>query len=383
VLWPGVQYLTGQWFDLPRLARATHASGAALCLDLAHAIGNVPLALHDWNVDCAAWCSYKYLNGGPGAIGGLYVHQRHGEQSPLPRLCGWWGQEPHTRFQMGPTFVLSPAQPAGAQQSAHPVDRATAGVAGAVPRRRTGRVAHRSLALTAYLRRCCCGYAAIGCNSSHRRSPASVVVNCLRSGNAAQARAVFTTDCCRAVCRRLARTGHHPADPVLLYNSFSGVHRAVTALAELCERRDHHYRRRTGWRAGGAAAGASRAAYARFERHRDPRVAAVNAAALNLALAARDLRALEAAGVMPHPPGNGACPAACCDKARHATARLTNDPKSSGRSAAPTQPRTDRGCFRHPLIELNFDQRCVGADGVGCSGSATPAAARCARGARN
>ena len=103
VLWPGVQYRTGQWFDCARIARAAHADGAIAGFDMAHAIGNLPLALHEWNVDFAVWCSYKYLNAGPGAIGGCFVHEQHFASSPS-RLSGWWGHDPMTRFQMLPEF---------------------------------------------------------------------------------------------------------------------------------------------------------------------------------------------------------------------------------------------------------------------------------------
>jgi kynureninase len=103
VLWPGVQYRTGQAFDCARIARAAHDAGALAGFDLAHAIGNLPLSLHEWTVDFAVWCSYKYLNAGPGAIGGCFVHERHFESSPA-RLSGWWGHEPRTRFQMLPEF---------------------------------------------------------------------------------------------------------------------------------------------------------------------------------------------------------------------------------------------------------------------------------------
>jgi kynureninase len=104
VLMPGVQYLTGQRLDLARLARSAHDVGAAFGVDLAHAIGNVPLALHDWDVDFAVWCSYKYLNGGPGATAGLFVHERHHE-ADLPRLAGWYGNELKTRFRFDQRFV--------------------------------------------------------------------------------------------------------------------------------------------------------------------------------------------------------------------------------------------------------------------------------------
>lgn len=107
VLWPGVQYASGQRFDLARIVRAAHAAGARIGLDLAHAVGNVPLALHDDGPDFAVWCSYKYLNAGPGALAGAFVHQRHAHFEG-PRLSGWWGHEQATRFRMGPEFKPTP-----------------------------------------------------------------------------------------------------------------------------------------------------------------------------------------------------------------------------------------------------------------------------------
>lgn len=107
-LLPGVQYLTGQALDLPRLAAAAHSQGCVLGVDLAHAAGNLPLRLHEWNVDFAVWCSYKYLNAGPGAVGGCFVHERHGRDRGLPRLAGWWGNDPQTRFRMPAGFTPRP-----------------------------------------------------------------------------------------------------------------------------------------------------------------------------------------------------------------------------------------------------------------------------------
>lgn len=110
VLWNGVNFFTGQWFDLARLTRAARKQGCVVGLDLAHAAGNVPLHLHDWEVDFAIWCCYKYLNGGPGAVGGCFIHERHGQNPSLARFAGWWGNDPRTRFQMSlqPTFVPQP-----------------------------------------------------------------------------------------------------------------------------------------------------------------------------------------------------------------------------------------------------------------------------------
>src|SRR6056297_4034965 len=103
VMWPGVQYATGQRFDMAQICQAAGDSGVPVGLDLAHAMGNVPLELHDWGADFAAWCSYKYLNAGPGAVAGIFVHERHADFSG-PRLAGWWGHDESTRFVMGPDF---------------------------------------------------------------------------------------------------------------------------------------------------------------------------------------------------------------------------------------------------------------------------------------
>ena len=105
VLFGGVNYYTGQLFNISEITTAAHKVGAYAGFDLAHAAGNVMLDLHDWNVDFAAWCSYKYLNSGPGAAGCVFVHQRHGDNANLFRLGGWWGNEEKSRFKMAKDFV--------------------------------------------------------------------------------------------------------------------------------------------------------------------------------------------------------------------------------------------------------------------------------------
>jgi len=104
VLLPGVQYYTGQLFDIEAITRLAHAKGCVVGWDLAHAAGNVILRMHDWNVDFAVWCTYKYLNSGPGSVGGCFVHEMHGMQQDLPRLAGWWGHDKKSRFRMEPGF---------------------------------------------------------------------------------------------------------------------------------------------------------------------------------------------------------------------------------------------------------------------------------------
>lgn len=107
VLWPGVQYLTGQSFDLKSISAMAHRKGACVGFDLAHAVGNVLVNLHDTHADFAVWCSYKYLNSGPGAVAGCFVHERHAS-TPRPRFAGWWGHDQTTRFKMGPEHVATP-----------------------------------------------------------------------------------------------------------------------------------------------------------------------------------------------------------------------------------------------------------------------------------
>ena len=107
VMLPGVQYRTGQAFDLKAIAALGHRHGCTVGFDLAHAVGNLPLRLHDSGADFAIWCSYKYLNSGPGAVGGAFVHERHAH-AVLPRFAGWWGHDKSTRFQMGPLFQPTP-----------------------------------------------------------------------------------------------------------------------------------------------------------------------------------------------------------------------------------------------------------------------------------
>lgn len=115
ILLPGVQYYTGQYLDIPTITAFAHSRGILIGWDLAHAVGNVEIHLHDWNVDFAVWCNYKYLNSGPGSIAGLFVHEKHGhvdseavragETGYRPRLSGWWGGDKSTRFEMGNKFV--------------------------------------------------------------------------------------------------------------------------------------------------------------------------------------------------------------------------------------------------------------------------------------
>lgn len=152
VMLGAVNYLTGQWFDMKRITAAARKHGCVVGWDLAHAAGNVPLRLHEWNVDFAAWCTYKYLNSGPGAVAGAYVHERHGRDFSLPRFAGWWGNDPATRFEMKPGFMPRPG--ADGWQLSNPPIMALAPVKASMAifdRVGMDALRRKSLQLTAYL----------------------------------------------------------------------------------------------------------------------------------------------------------------------------------------------------------------------------------------
>jgi kynureninase len=108
VMLGGMNYYTGQFFELEKIAATSHKIGAICGFDLAHVVGNIPLQLHQWNIDFAVWCSYKYLNAGPGAVGGIYIHEKWASDIETPRLGGWWGNDEKTRFKMEKGFHAKP-----------------------------------------------------------------------------------------------------------------------------------------------------------------------------------------------------------------------------------------------------------------------------------
>ncbi|MFA0961417.1 kynureninase [Roseivirga sp. BDSF3-8] len=107
ILFGGLQYYTGQLFDMQAITKAGHEAGTMVGFDLAHAVGNVPLQLHDWDVDFAVWCTYKYLNSGPGSMAGAFINESFAERPDLPRLAGWWGYDEKQRFKMEKGFIPS------------------------------------------------------------------------------------------------------------------------------------------------------------------------------------------------------------------------------------------------------------------------------------
>jgi len=153
VFFSAVNYLTGEWMDMPAITAAGREVGAAVGWDLAHAAGNVPVSLHDWDVDFAAWCSYKYLNSGPGSLAGCFIHERHAKDTSLPRLAGWWGTRTETRFRMERDF--DPPATADAWQVSNPPIFAMAPVQvslGIFDEVGMSVLRERSLRLTGYLR---------------------------------------------------------------------------------------------------------------------------------------------------------------------------------------------------------------------------------------
>lgn len=148
----GVNFATGQALDIERLTAAGHARGVPVVWDLAHAAGNIELAIHDWDVDAAAWCTYKYLNGGPGAIGAIFVHERFHDDPSIPRMAGWWGVAPDDRFHLDRSFAPDRGA-AGWKASTNPVLSLAPLVASLAIFDEVGMPAlrARSVALTGYL----------------------------------------------------------------------------------------------------------------------------------------------------------------------------------------------------------------------------------------
>jgi kynureninase len=230
VLWPGVQYRTGQAFDLGRIARAAHRAGSLAGFDLAHSIGNMPLALHEIEADFAVWCSYKYLNAGPGAIGGCFIHDRH----ERPHLAGWWGHEAATRFRMGPEFHPA-AGAAGWQISNPPILSAAPLVASLALFAEAGlpRLRQKSVALSGYLEFLLDRLAADVRLITPRAAESRGCQLSLRiAGPEGRGRRVFNAMTSQGIIGDWREPDTIRLAPIPLYNSFEEVYRAAEALAQ-------------------------------------------------------------------------------------------------------------------------------------------------------
>ena len=233
VLLPGVQYLTGQVLDVPAITAAARRAGCTVGWDLAHSIGNVPVVLHDTGADFAVWCHYKYVNGGPGAVGGAFVHARHARRTDLPRLAGWWGHDRATRFRMDPEFVAMPG--AEGWQLSNPPILALAPVVAALQHFETVGLAAlraKSVALTAYLEQLI--DARLGGrvtlltprDREARGAALSLRLECGRD----RARAAFDGVRARGIVPDWREPGVIRAAPVPFYNGYEDAWRFVDAL---------------------------------------------------------------------------------------------------------------------------------------------------------
>lgn len=228
----GVNYATGQAFDMERITQAGHKKGCVVGFDLAHAAGNLKLELHDWEPDFAVWCSYKYLNGGPGCIAGCFVHERHSAAWDLPRLSGWWGHDEDSRFQMGPDF--KPMFGAEGWQLSNPSIMSLAVLRASMDifsEAGMDRLRSKSESLTAYLefllnQESSRDFSLITPNQKERRG-AQLSIRIFESG--------------KLVCERLAREGilcdwREPdtlrVAPVPLYNSYRDVFRFAERFSD-------------------------------------------------------------------------------------------------------------------------------------------------------
>lgn len=227
----GVNYGTGQAFDMARITRAGHQCGSVVGFDLAHAAGNLRLKLHEWGPDFAVWCSYKYLNGGPGCTAGCFVHERHAHAWDLPRFAGWWGHDEKSRFEMGPTFhAMAGAE--GWQLSNPPIVSLAVLRASMDLFREAGmdRLRAKSESLTGYLefllsQKASKNFTIITPHERERRG-AQLSIRIAQNG--------------KELCERLARDGttgdwREPdtfrVAPVPLYNSYEDVFRFVERFA--------------------------------------------------------------------------------------------------------------------------------------------------------
>ena len=231
ILLGGVNYATGQAFDIAGITKAGHKRGCVVGFDLAHAAGNLPLHLHDWGPDFAVWCSYKYLNGGPGCAGGCFVHDRHARAWRIPRFAGWWGHDERVRFQMAPNF--QPMTGAEGWQISNPSVLSLAALRASMDifhEAGMERLRSKSVSLTSYLEFLLSQHASprfsVITPTDTKRRGAQISIRILING--------------RSLCEELSKSGiigdwREPdtfrVAPVPLYNSYLDVFRFVQKFA--------------------------------------------------------------------------------------------------------------------------------------------------------
>ncbi|MBI2677860.1 MAG: kynureninase [Candidatus Koribacter versatilis] len=227
VLLGGVNYSTGQAFDLRGITKAGHAQGCVVAFDCAHAAGNLALKLHDWDVDFAVWCNYKYVNGGPGCVGACFVHERHAHAFDVPRFAGWWGHDEATRFRMGPDF--QPMAGAEGWQVSNPAVLSMAALRASLEifdQAGMEAIRQKSVALTGYLES----------QLEQHRGPRFTVITPREASRRGAMLSIRISENARRVVERLAEQGVHTdfrepnilrVTPAPLYNSFTDVARFV------------------------------------------------------------------------------------------------------------------------------------------------------------
>jgi kynureninase len=251
-LLPGIQFYSGQFFDIELITRHCHSLGITVGWDLAHAVGNVPLKLHDWNVDFAAWCNYKYMNGGPGVIGGLFVHEQHGKVEPVPspenetqiayrpRLSGWWGSDKSSRFRMENKFV--PIAGASGFQLSNPSALDMTSVMASLDvfaLTTMDALRERSVRLTAYLEARLLHY------NHGAQPPYTIITPSNPAERGAQLSVLLNPGLLEPVQKYIEEHGvvvdERKPDvlrvaPAPLYNSFHDIHRFIVVFHEACRR---------------------------------------------------------------------------------------------------------------------------------------------------
>ncbi|MGA9305958.1 MAG: kynureninase [Candidatus Sulfotelmatobacter sp.] len=223
----GVNYSTGQAYDMARIAELGRAQGCVVGFDLAHAAGNLELRLHDWGPDFAVWCSYKYLNGGPGCVAGCFVHERHGRDWELPRFAGWWGHDEQSRFEMGPDFRAMPGADGWQLSNPSIVSLAVLRASMAIFHEAAmERLRAKSVSLTGYLEFLL----------NQKASPAFSIITPREEDRRGAQLSIRISQHGRALCKKLAQEGivgdwREPdvfrVAPVPLYNSYHDVFRFV------------------------------------------------------------------------------------------------------------------------------------------------------------
>ncbi|MET1057531.1 MAG: kynureninase [Pedobacter sp.] len=240
VLFGGINYFTGQWFDMEAITKAGHKAGAFVGFDLAHAAGNVPLKLHDWQVDFACWCTYKYQNSGPGGIGAIFVHENHFADQGMNRFAGWWGYQESIRFKMEKGFIPEAGADGWQISTAQIIPMALYQASLQIFEKAgfMGPLREKSLALTAYLRfvitevNTALGHAQFQIITPENDGEHGAQLSIVAKGDA---RAIFNALVANNVLGDWREPNVIRFGPAPLYNSFGDIYHSGELLLQLCK----------------------------------------------------------------------------------------------------------------------------------------------------